>query len=88
MNVKEYVGVHRWSTYMILVGAVPVAILMHHSIFSMFGIVAVVCWQFITREVARFEISDRPMEWRAVGISAALLVLVLMVMTRVTWVAL
>ena len=87
-KIKEYVGLHHWSTYMLILGVIPVAILTHPSLFAMLDILAVLAWQFITREVSRFEVSKESLNLKCIGINVGLLLLVIFLMTRVTWIAL
>lgn len=86
-EARRYVGLHHWSTWMIVIGMMPVVFLAHQSLFAALGAIVILCWQFIIREVSRFEVSEK-ISYRCIATSVGVMLIVLVMMTRISWVAL
>lgn len=83
----KWFGAHNYSTWMIVVSVILMAMTTHPSLLAYLFIMANAGWMLVTRELARFEGSSRGVSWISLGGGVALTVITILIMLKINWLA-
>lgn len=86
--VKSWIGLHQYSTWMVVVSIVMMAMSVHPSLLGYLLVAANGGLLIMMREVARYEGASHPICLRCVLAGAAILVVVMFVILKINWLAL
>lgn len=85
--MRSWVGLHRYSTWMIVASIVMMAMTVHPSLLAYMLVAINSGWLILTREVARSEGISAPVCIKCVAGGAIILVAAFVVLLKINWLA-